>query len=172
MFTWIHIKDWFKKKNICLEQKSWNDFYFSAESPIHNEKIFYACARAKKVMSPRHSACIPSSVKLPLFKLNITFYFKCYPFTIIYLLIFTSFAVDLKLLIYTKKSLYSLYSNNIELIDDYSVTEQEMQSFPKEFLKSMWTSWETHTHLFTHWSKKHSKERLHSCAVSFLVFTV
>ena len=172
MFTWIHIKDWFKKKDICLEQKSWNDFYFSAESTIHNEKIFYACARAKKVMSPRHSACIPSSVKLPLFKLNITFYFKCYPFTIIYLLIFTSFAVDLKLLIYTKKSLYSLYSNNIELIDDYSVTEQEMQSFPKEFLKSMWTSWQTHTHLFTHSSKKHSRERLHSCAVSFLVFTV
>ena len=88
-------------------------------------------------MSPRHSACIPSSVKLPLFKLNITFYFKCYPFAIIYLFIFTSFAVDLKLLIYTKKSLYSLYSNNIELIDDYSVTEQEMKSFPKEFLKSM-----------------------------------
>ena len=29
-----------------------------------------------------------------------------------------------------------------------------------------------YTHLFTLLSKKHSKERLHSCAVSFLVFTV
>ena len=27
-----------------------------------------------------------------------------------------------------------------------------------------------HPHLFTHWSKKHSNERLHSCAVKFLVF--
>ena len=44
--------------------------------------------------------------------------------------IFTLFTVDLKLLIYTQKSLYSLYSNNIELIDVNSVTEQEMQSFP------------------------------------------
>ena len=73
----------------------------------------------------------------------------------IYLFIFTLFTVDLKLLIYTKKSLYSLYSNNVQLIDVTSVTKQEMQSLPKEFLKSMWTSWQTHTHLFTHWSKKH-----------------
>ena len=29
-----------------------------------------------------------------------------------------------------------------------------------------------YTHLFTLLSKKHSKERLHSCTVSFLVFTV
>ena len=89
----------------------------------------------------------------------------------IYLFIFTLFTVDLKLLIYTKKSLCNLYSNNIELIDVTSVTEQEMQSFPKEFLRSMWTNWQTHTHFFTHLSKKHSKERLHSYAVSFLVFT-
>ena len=95
---------------------------------------------------------------------------KAYLF--IYLFIFTLFTVDLKLLIYTKKSLYSLYSNNVQLIDVTSVTKQEMQSLPKEFLKSMWTSWQTHTHLFTHSSKKHSRERLHSCAVSFLVFTV
>ena len=59
-----------------------------------------------------------------------------------------------------------------ELIDVNSVTEQEMQSFPNQFLKSMWTSWQTHTHLYTHSSKHHSRERLHSCAVSFLVFTV
>ena len=90
----------------------------------------------------------------------------------IYLFILTLFTVDLKLLIYTKKSLYSLYSNNIELTDVNSVTEQEMQSFPNQFLKSMWTSWQTHTHLYTHSSKHHSRERLHSCAVSFLVFTV
>ena len=55
----------------------------------------------------------------------------------IYLFIFTLFTVDLKLLIYTKKSLYSICSNNMELIDVSSVTEQEMQSFLKEFLKSM-----------------------------------
>ena len=55
----------------------------------------------------------------------------------IYLFIFTLFTVDLKLLIYTKKSLYSLYSNNVQLIDVTSVTKQEMQSLPKEFLKSM-----------------------------------
>ena len=54
----------------------------------------------------------------------------------IYLFIFTLLTVDLKLLIYTKKPLYSLYSNNIELIDVNFVTEQDMQSFPKEFLKS------------------------------------
>ena len=56
--------------------------------------------------------------------------------------------------------MYSLYSNNIELIDVNSVNEQEKQFFPKEFLRSMWTSWQTHTHLFTHWPKKYSKERL------------
>ena len=32
-----------------------------------------------------------------------------------------------------------------ELIDVNSVTEQEMQSFPNQFLKSIWTSWQTHT---------------------------
>ena len=52
------------------------------------------------------------------------------------LFIFTLFTVDLKLLIY-RHLLYSLYSNNIEVIDVNSVTEQEMLSFPKEFLKSM-----------------------------------
>ena len=34
-----------------------------------------------------------------------------------------------------------MYSNNIELIDLNSVTEQEMESFPKEFLELMWTNW-------------------------------
>ena len=52
--------------------------------------------------------------------------------------------------LHTKKSLYSLYSNNIELIDINSVTEQEMQSVPNQFLKSMWTSWQTHTHICTY----------------------
>ena len=43
---------------------------------------------------------------------------------ILFILFFTLFTVDLKLLIYTQqKSLYSLYSNNIELIDANSVTE-------------------------------------------------
>ena len=76
------------------------------------------------------------------------FFTRCIYFI---LFVFTLFTVDLKLLIYTqKKSLYSLYSNNIELIDVNSVTEQEMQSFPNQFLKSMWTSWQTHTHICTH----------------------
>ena len=78
---------------------------------------------------------------------------------IYFLFIFTLFTVDLKLLIDTqKKSLYSLCSNNIELIDSNSGR----------------TSWQTHTHthLYTHSSKKHSRECLHSCAASFLVFTV
>ena len=48
--------------------------------------------------------------------------------------------------LHKKKSLYSLYSNNIELVDVSSFTEQEMQSFPNQFFKSMWTSWQTHTH--------------------------
>ena len=120
-----------------------------------------------KILSRRNSIWIRSN-KLIRF-LNTFIYLFIYLF--IYF-IFTLFTVDLKLLIYTKKSLYCLYSNNIELIDVNSVKEREMQSFPKEFLKSMWTSWQTHTHLFTHSSKKHSRERLHSCAVSFLVFTV
>ena len=102
-----------------------------------------------------------STISLLVVQIAFTFYLFC-----------TLFTADLKLLIYTKKSLYSLYSYNIELIDVNSVTEQEMQSFPKEFLKSMWTSYQTHTHLFTHCLKKHSKERLYSCVVSFLVFTV
>ena len=62
---------------------------------------------------------------------------KLTAFTYLFIFFFTLFTADLKLLIYTKKSLYSLYSNNIELIDVNSITEQEMQSFLKEFLKSM-----------------------------------
>ena len=74
----------------------------------------------------------------------------------------------LKITHFHKKNL----CNNIELIDVNSDTEQETQSFPKEFPKLMWTNWQTQTHLFAHWSKKHSKELLHSWAVRFLVFTV
>ena len=82
MFTWIYKNDLFKKKGICLERKSWNNFYFSAESTFQesvSKQNFYACAGAKKkVMLLQHSTCILSSVKLPSFKLNITLYFKCY----------------------------------------------------------------------------------------------
>ena len=45
--------------------------------------------------------------------------------------------------------MYRLYSNNIELIDINSVTEQEMQSFANKFFKSMWTNWHTHTFVHT-----------------------
>ena len=82
MFTWIYKNDLFKKKGICLQRKSWNNFYFSAESTFQesvSKQNFYACAGAKKkVMLLQHSTCILSSVKLPSFKLNITLYFKCY----------------------------------------------------------------------------------------------
>ena len=70
-----------------------------------------------------------------------------------------------------RDTFHAMYSNNIELIDLNSVTEQEMESFPKEFLELMWTNWQKNAHLFTHLSKKHSKESLHSCLVSFIVFT-
>ena len=56
---------------------------------------------------------------------------KTFP-VFIYLFIFILFTVDLKLLIYTKKSYRSLYNNNIELIDVTSVTEEEMESFPNQ----------------------------------------
>ena len=48
-----------------------------------------------------------------------------------------------------KKSIYSLYSNNIKLIDVNSVAKQEMVSFPEEYFESVWTSWQTHTHTQT-----------------------
>ena len=40
-----------KESDICSEQKSWNDFYFSAESTFQesgSEQNFHACATAKK----------------------------------------------------------------------------------------------------------------------------
>ena len=124
-----------------------------------------------KSVSHLPKKCVICFIESPLKMMKNALYFILKaPF--VYLFIFTLFTVDLKLLIYTKKSLDSLYSNNIELIHVNSVTEQKMQSFPKEFLKSMWTNWQTHTHLFTHSSKKHAREHLHSCVVSFLVFTV
>ena len=41
--------------------------------------------------------------------------------------------------------MYSPVSNNIELINVNSVTEQEMQSFPNEFLKSVLTNWDMYS---------------------------
>ena len=58
-------------KMICLKRKRHlfrAGFYFSAESTfqeIVSKQNFYACARAKRSMSPRHSAYILSSVKSP-----------------------------------------------------------------------------------------------------------
>ena len=52
-----------------------------------------------------------------------------------YLFIFNLFTVNLSFM--QKKLLYVLYSNIVELIDVNSVTEQEIESFPKEFLGSM-----------------------------------
>ena len=55
-------------------------FLLVAESAFQenvSKQNFYACAWAKKACR-RDISLIPSSVKLPLFKLNNTFYFKCY----------------------------------------------------------------------------------------------
>ena len=58
-------------KMICLKRKRHlfgAVFYFSAESTfqeIVSKQNFCACARAKRSMSPRHSAYILSSVKSP-----------------------------------------------------------------------------------------------------------
>ena len=70
LFVYMNTQKWlvWKENGICSKGKSWNDFYFSAESTFQesvSKKNFYACARAKKAMSSRHSACIPSSVKSP-----------------------------------------------------------------------------------------------------------
>ena len=53
----------FKKKR--NNRKSRNNFYFSAESTFQesvSRQNFYACARAKKAISQRHSTCIPSCI--------------------------------------------------------------------------------------------------------------
>ena len=58
----------------------------------------------------------------------------------IYLFIYSLFTVDLKLHLSPpppKKSIYSLYSNNIKLIDVNSVAKQEMVSFPEEYFESV-----------------------------------
>ena len=63
----------FKKKR--NSRKSRNNFCFSAESTFQesvSKQNFYACARAKKAMLLPHSAYIPSSVKTPLWKANLT----------------------------------------------------------------------------------------------------
>ena len=45
----MNLQEWLisKESGICSERKSWNDFYFSAES-VKKTQNFYACARAKK----------------------------------------------------------------------------------------------------------------------------
>ena len=70
-FVYMIAQKWLIKteSDICSERKSWNDSYFSAESTIQESgvnKNFTHVQEQKKAMSPRHSAHIPSSVKLPL----------------------------------------------------------------------------------------------------------
>ena len=72
-----------------------------------------------------------------------------YLFKSICLFIFTLFTVDLKLLDYRLKTLFIAATVITELIDVNFVTEQETESFPKEFLESGWTNWQTHTFLHT-----------------------
>ena len=68
--VYMNIQKWLvlKDSDNCSGWKSWNDFYFSAESTFQesvSKQNFYACAKGKKAMSPRQSAYIPSSVKSP-----------------------------------------------------------------------------------------------------------
>ena len=63
-FVYINTKKMtgLKRKRQFFEQKSWNNFYFSAKSTFQesvSKQNFNACARAK------HSAVIPSNVKSP-----------------------------------------------------------------------------------------------------------
>ena len=60
-----------------------------------------------------------------------------YLFKSICLFIFTLFTVDLKLLDYRLKTLFIAATAITELIDVNFVTEQETESFPKEFLESV-----------------------------------
>ena len=51
-FVYMNTQKWLveKESDICSEGKSWNDFYFSAESMFHesfSKQNFCACARAK-----------------------------------------------------------------------------------------------------------------------------
>ena len=93
-----------------------------------------------------------------------------YLFKSICLFIFTLFTVDLKLLDYRLKTLFIAATVITELIDVNFVTEQETDLSRKNF-SNQGEQTGRHTHFFIHWSKKHSKERLHSCVVSFLVFS-
>ena len=92
----------------------------------------------------------PFIPQFPQYLLNVKQSFWPWPCLFIYLFYFHFLTVDLELHIYTKNIINSLYSNNIELININSVTEQEMESLSKEFLESMWTNWQTRTHTHTH----------------------
>ena len=70
-------------KIIGLKRKTFVEIISTFQWNQHVRKVsvnktFSHVLEEKKAMLLRHSTCIPSSVKLPLFKLNITFHFKCY----------------------------------------------------------------------------------------------
>ena len=74
-FVCMNTQKWlvWKVSDICSERKSWNDFYFSAESTFEesvSKQNFYACTRAKKAMSRRHCANIPSNFAYILSKIT------------------------------------------------------------------------------------------------------
>ena len=62
MFTWIHKNDWFQKK-ATFNRKGKVEIISTFQRNRH-------CAGAKKAMSPRHSAYIPSSAKLPFYLMS------------------------------------------------------------------------------------------------------
>ena len=66
-FVYMITQKWLVKaeSDICSERKSWNDFYFSAESTFQESgvnKAFTHVRERERAMSPRHSARIQSGV--------------------------------------------------------------------------------------------------------------
>ena len=70
LFTWIHKSDWLKKKATFarsgkVEMISTFQWHWHFRKASVN-KTFTHVQEEKRAMSPRHSTCIPSSVKSPL----------------------------------------------------------------------------------------------------------
>ena len=83
MFKWI------QRSNICSEQKSWSDFYFSAALTFQesfSKQNFYACAWAKRsdivATFHLHSSSVKSPLKNKLFVFLCSVFFWLFCFKI------------------------------------------------------------------------------------------
>ena len=83
MFKWI------QRSNICSEQKSWSDFYFSAALTFQesfSKQNFYACAWAKRsdivATFHLHSSSVKSPLKNKLFVFPCSVFFWLFCFKI------------------------------------------------------------------------------------------